>query len=444
MGWMATLKDLLGVAKTVQVANTAVETEAESKANIVRQSGSVLPILSFLREFFEQSFTYPWDRVPLWKMKLMWKEDACRNACDFLTYLVMKRIGVYNYQHEDPEIEQLVKDAIENMDSSFYSHMRDLLCKGLFFGFSAIQLVFDVKDNNYLFGWMVNYNSEDLEFKVAKNDRNKEFISGLKVNNTSAQEFSSKNFIIYQYGELSSPYGFGRGNYLEIYYDLKLLCLKLWAIFMQKFTIPTILAESSNDLTGLMNQCTQWLYNNVLGIVKDEDQVTLVEKKADVERTFQDCIEFCDKVIYRIFFMLALLSGGEKGGSYALGDKHFDLLVEVAEEIGMDFADNVIISQIIVKLIEYNKGPQKDYGKFKSIQPLSIEDKSKMAAIFATLVNTGVLSEEDSDWMRKDMDFPEKEEVIPSIEETLTQTQEIMENENVTNTPAEATGGIPA
>jgi hypothetical protein len=41
------------------------------------------------------------------------------------------------------KIEQLEKDAIENMDGSLYSHLRDLLGKGLFFGFSALQLVFE-------------------------------------------------------------------------------------------------------------------------------------------------------------------------------------------------------------------------------------------------------------------------------------------------------------
>ena len=417
MGWMANLKDLFKVNTQTPVALPA-ETGGKKeniKSDVTRQSGSILPILNYIKEFVSQTETYPWDRIPLWKLKIMWREESCRNACDFLTYLVMKRLGLDNYKHENSKIEQLVKDAVENMDGSFYSHLRDLLGKGLFFGFSALQLVFDVVDSKYLFGWMVNYNSDELEFKVAKNERNKEFISGIKINNTAGQEFSSKNFIIYQYGDLSSPYGYGRGNYLEIYYELKLLCLKMWAIFVQKFTIPTILCQSVNDVGTLVAQCANWLYNNVLGIDMNSDKVELIERKAglDSSQLYQNCIEFCDKIIYRVFFMLSLISGGEKGGSYALGDKHFDMLVEAAEEIAQDFRDNVIISQILVKLIEYNYGPQKSYGSFENIQPLSIDEKVKIAGMFFQMVNGGVFDPVgDGDYMRAELGAPERTGIL--------------------------------
>jgi hypothetical protein len=89
----------------------------------------------------------------------------------------------------------------------------------------------------------------------------------------------------------------------------------MWAIFVQKFTIPTILCQSINDVGTLVAQCANWLYNNVLGIDMNSDIVELIERKAglDSSQLYQNCIEFCDKIIYRVFFMLPYL-GGEKGG----------------------------------------------------------------------------------------------------------------------------------
>ncbi|MEQ8172416.1 MAG: hypothetical protein ABRQ38_26270, partial [Candidatus Eremiobacterota bacterium] len=115
----------------------------------------------------------------------------------------------------------------------------------------------------------------------------------------------------------------------------------------------------------------------------------------------------------RVFFMLSLISGGEKGGSYALGDKHFDMLVEAAEEIAQDFRDNVIISQILVKLIEYNYGPQKSYGSFENIQPLSIDEKVKIAGMFFQMVNGGVFDPVgDGDYMRAELGAPERTGIL--------------------------------
>jgi len=408
MGFIGNMLDLAGMGEAKKLVDS-----------LTVQVGTLIESLKSMKAFMSTEESYPTvNRSSLEKLGKIYRDETARNAVDFLTYVVMQKIGVNGYHHDDPKIVELVNKAIENMEGSFYSHCRDLLGKGLFFGFSAMQLIFNVVDNEFLFDWMVNYNSEDLSFKVAKNERNKEFISHIKK---ESEEFSARNFAIFQYGDLSCVYGYGRGNYISKYYDIKMLNLKLWPIFIQKFTIPTILVKTLGDIDAFLQRVSKWLFNNIIGLVKDQEEIEIIERKAgiDASKIYESCIEFCNKVIFRAFFLLSLMASGEKGGSYALGDIHFQLLMQAAEEIAKDFTDNVLISQIVVKLIDANYGSQKSYGEFRPTKTFTLEDKQKLSEIFFRLANTGVIDPvQDAEWIRKDFEFPELKEGV-SVENIL-------------------------
>ena len=411
MGFIAWLADAVGMGQGI----------GKIKKELQEQVGALVASLEDSGPFEEQDESFPATRASLEDLKKSFRDEEVSNARDFLKYVVMQLIGIDNYTNPDEKKQELVRKAFENMDGSFYSHCSDLLDKGIHYGFSVAQDVYDVKDGDFLLGWMVNYDSSEISFKVAKNKRNKEFISKVKKGD---KEMEAHNFVIYQYGDLSNVYGYGRGNHVQKWYRIKLLCVKMWPIFIQKFTLPTILAKAKEDVGAFFKKVKRWLFNNVFSVDLEKGQeIELIERKAGVDSSsiYEKCIEFCNKMIYKSFFMLSLLSGGESGGSYALGEKHFSLFLQAAQEIAKDFADNILISQIVAKLLDYNFGECGDYGKFVPSKSLSIEQKKQWAETLYRLVTMGTIDGvRDAYWIRKDFELPEQtEEELGQITDQL-------------------------
>ncbi len=428
--------DFAGLNKAQKIPDKKIEADTN-------QEGSNILGLSGAAPWSEVKAFWPEDRIvyrrrsPLQKLMYMSTDDTVMNASDFLTYAVMKKINLKGYHHDNPKIVELVNKSFEHVEGDFYQNARDILAKGIFYGWSVAQTTFDIVKDNYLWGWIVNYNSPEINFTVAKNDRGKEFISKILFF-PNYNELSAKNFIIYTHGDMCNVYGYGRGNLVEDYYDLKKKAIRMWDIYLEKFTIPTIIGKTAQSARKLFNSLVKWVYNNIFVIHKDEEVQLLEKNTRNGSMEYKDSIDFQNKMIYRVYFLPPLLESGEKGGSYALGDIHFQMFDLTCSQIAQEFCRNVILGQWIRRLIEYNFGEQESYGEFREDKTQSIDDRMKMMNMFFSAVNMGLLDPvEDNAWMRKDMDFPERqtpvmpvnplpEEIEPSVE-----IQEIKSEEKV-------------
>ena len=68
-------------------------------------------------------------------------------------------------------------------------------------------------------------------------------------------------------------------------------------------------------------------------------------------------------MIYRAMFLPSLLGSGENGGSYSLGQIHFELFNATAAALAEDYID-VELEMLWRPIIEWNFGPQENYGDF--------------------------------------------------------------------------------
>ena len=140
-------------------------------------------------------------------------------------------------------------------------------------------------------------------------------------------------------------------------------------------------------------------------------------------------------MIYRAMFLPSLLSGGENGGSYSLGKVHLELFNATAAALAEDYID-VEIEQLWRPLIEWNFGPQEDYGTFAINDDIPSEEKKTISEMLLNLTNAGVVDpESDRAWMREILGLPELEEGAVTPQWILEREREAQGSDPFSNEP---------
>ncbi|MBQ9565331.1 MAG: hypothetical protein IJU98_07060, partial [Synergistaceae bacterium] len=146
-------------------------------------------------------------------------------------------------------------------------------------------------------------------------------------------------------------------------------------------------------------------------IVTDKDSMVeaISAPSGSVSAGYSEAEELCDKMIYRAMFLPSLLGGGENGGSYSLGQVHLELFNATAAALAEDYID-VEIEQLWRPIIEWNFGPQEDYGTFAVNDDIPSDEKKVISEMLLNLANAGVIDPEgDQAWIRETLGLPEME-----------------------------------
>ena len=123
--------------------------------------------------------------------------------------------------------------------------------------------------------------------------------------------------------------------------------------------------------------------------------------------SMMNTIDKLDTKIFRAFLLPSLVMTDGSAGSRALGDKHFEIVNKIAESESIKFCQS-IINDMIERIVKENFGEQEDYGSFKQ-RPQGIEERERLANMFATLTTSGVLKnhvKEDMAYMRQTLSLP--------------------------------------
>lgn len=126
--------------------------------------------------------------------------------------------------------------------------------------------------------------------------------------------------------------------------------------------------------------------------------------------------EQCDKMMYRAMFLPSLLGGGENGGSYSLGQVHYELFSATAAALAEDYIDTEL-EQLWRPIIEWNFGEQENYGSFMVKDETPISEKLAMSSMLLNLAQAGVIfPDSDREWIRETLGLPDMEEGAVSPE----------------------------
>ena len=178
--------------------------------------------------------------------------------------------------------------------------------------------------------------------------------------------------------------------------------LSAWALVLDRYGSPHAVAtvydgfEVTRDPeTGLDVDMMPYVANllDKLAIngsiaVTDKIGIELHQAKQAVGTDFGGFISYQDRMIYRGALVPSLIGDHGDHGSYALGNTHENLFNTMVDGFDGQLSD-VIVRQLIRRLIIWKFGTQKTYGKFDIVDFKS--DRKVIAEAFKDLVNTGVL-----------------------------------------------------
>jgi len=123
--------------------------------------------------------------------------------------------------------------------------------------------------------------------------------------------------------------------------------------------------------------------------------------------SFSDIINAIDVWIFRCFLIPSLVMTDGSAGSRALGEKHFDIVNQIADADANVFKQT-LINELIEEMIIANFGEQDDYGEFLDREKTS-DELEKAANLYTMLVDRGILDSfelTDKNYIREALGIP--------------------------------------
>lgn len=229
-----------------------------------------------------------------------------------------------------------------------------------------------------------------------------------------------------QFMSFGSPYGKTAVRAAHLAWQMKIFFMKHLGVAGKKQGTPTIVGQapqegvivqlkkpdgSVEEMTpqkAMIKMLSDRESNDaiVVGSEKEGYKVTVINNGANLDQ-FLNVINQMNVYIFRAFLLPSLVMTDGSAGSRSLGEKHFDIVNQIAQVDAKKFT-GAIINDMIEPVIIENFGLQDNYGKFQE-RPGSLEELEKMANIFSTLTDTGYLSpgdKEDFKWVRETIGAP--------------------------------------
>ena len=345
--------------------------------------------------------------------KQMLNEDETVGAgLEYLSGRVVSRIGAYT--HEDPDIKELVDRCIESVRGTMTEIRKEILRNSFAFGYSVAEFTIKNDEGTWVLSSMPVYDPTSIEFKMAKFQDNSYGVGVVLQKNPIGQdiEIPAGKCLIKTYGNGNSPYGQSILRRCYRWWAFKRAVPKLWAVALERFGMPLLHATAIDDKSGrALDEALSMLHSKAHLVTPVGTTVApLGAPGGNVSAGYIMAEEFCDKMIYRAMFLPSLLGGGENGGSYSLGQVHLELFNATAAALAQEYID-VELEQLWRPIIEWNFGPQEDYGDFQMTDDIPTNEKKVMSDMLLNLANAGVLDpESDRGWMREMLGLPDVEE----------------------------------
>ena len=176
--------------------------------------------------------------------------------------------------------------------------------------------------------------------------------------------------------------------------------------------MPILHGKASNKSTRKeLNEALSSLNSRSYITTDDKSEIQAISTPSGaISSNYHQAEELCDKMMYRAMFLPSLLGSGENGGSYSLGEVHFELFNATAAALAEDYIDTEL-EQLWRPLIEWNFGEQENYGNFVINDTTPISEKVSLSSMFMNLAQVGMIDiESDRNLVREMLGLPELDE----------------------------------
>jgi hypothetical protein len=400
-------------------------------SKLVGQIGNQLYTTFFL---FDKAIANPDSANLLDYERMIDTDETVASGIDFMILCVLNKLD--RYAHENPQIQDFVNDCLEGMQGSLFESVRDIL-SAIWAGYSGTEIVHKADGNRIVLDYLATYHPRTVYFNIDRQTgrlAEDPLMQWRWFDGSPVVIPRNKCLILTHNGRFGNPYGNSQLKRARKNWLLKDPALKMWVNGVDKYGTPLTAAmvpdgdirdpDNPHNEHGDENLISNIEYMaRVLANLQNGTGIAMAsgtgDQKADLKfyapgsglgDAFERLILYLNKMIFRSLLVPSLVfDEGQKSGSYALGQSHFDMYNLMLNGIFMALKE-ALIEQLIRPLIEMNFGPQKSYGDFPE-RKVSAEDKEKEAKVFESLTNLGYLdpeAEEDMDYVRSSLGLPER------------------------------------
>lgn len=339
-------------------------------------------------------------------------DETIGTGLEYLCYSVVSKMGAY--AHENERAKNLIDSCVENISGTIEEARKCLLADAIAFGFGVSEFTLGVSESQWLLSSLQTYDPTMLQFLFERAGDNSLRIKTVRQRVAGQDiDIPAGKCVVFRHGSGTNPYGRSRLRRCWRWYAFKKAIPKFWAVALERFGMPMLVGKSSD--TEAMEKALRDSYSKSYFAIGPEDSIeALSSDKGNgqgVGNSYEQAIEFCNRMMYRSLFLPSLLESGEKGGSYSLGQVHWRMFNDACLWLARELAE-AEIEGLWRPIVEWNLGPQEGYGEIPVADTGTPEEKEIMSKIFLNGVNGGFLypDEGDAEWMRERLGFPEPPE----------------------------------
>ena len=357
------------------------------------------------------------DEFRSYYKQMLSNDETIGTGLEYLTGRVISRIGAYS--HEDEKITELVNRSIESIRGTLTEVRRGIVRDSFAYGYGVGEFTLKSEGGRWVLSSIQILDPTSLQFKMKKFDDNSYGIgSVIQQAGMSEIEIPAGKCIIKTYGDNTTPYGRSLLRRCYRWWSFKNAIPKLCAVALERYGTPLFHALTDNKKTQKELDAALGNLNSRSHIVTDTKAEirAIASTNGGMSGGYISAQEQCDKMMYRAMFLPSLLGSGENGGSYSLGQVHFELFNATAAALAEDYVDTEL-EQLWRPIIEWNFGEQENYGSFMVTDTMPVSEKLAMSTMLLNLAQSGVIfPESDRKWIRESLGLPDVEEGAVSPE----------------------------
>lgn len=361
-------------------------------------------------------------------------DETVFSGIEFVTLAALARLG--EYTHSDGKIQDLVQESLEKMDDSFANAVSEILT-AIWAGYSATEIIWREDKGRVMLGGLQTLHPNSVTLDIGRpgdghlKNKLKQVIQFYGWGGQHQVNIPVDKCIVYSHRcRFGNLYGKSRLKPAHKSWWLKDVALTAWGLTLQRYGSPHVVGKVGPGNVVIGNQTVDsFTYLSQMIDSLSAKGSLVVDKNTEVDflwplRTFGGDFEmfvaYCNKMIYRALLLPSLVADHGSSGSYSLGQQHFDLFALSLEELLLEVTE-VLLEQLVRPLIEFNFGPQDDYGEF-GLENFQADDEKMLSELFKNLVDAGTIDKtrlEDVNWMRLRVGMPElsPEDFEPSLPE---------------------------
>lgn len=351
------------------------------------------------------------DQFKTYYKDMVSNDETISTALEYLTGGITAKIG--SYVHNDERIQELVERSIESVRGTMTEIRRSILRDSFAYGFGIGEFTIKAENSSWLLSSIQILDPTSVELRMTQFEDNSYGVGAVvQKAGFNDVEVPAGKCIIKTYGDSTTPYGRSLLRRCYRWWSFKKAIPKLWAVALERFGMPILHAKTHGNTKAVDNLKVSLanLESRSYIVTDTETEINAVSSTGVISDSYSLAEEYCDKMIYRAMFLPPLLGAGEYGGSYSLGKVHMDQFDKTVTALAVDYIDTEL-ECLWRPLIEWNFGPQDNYGNFIINDLISSDEKKILSEMTLNLANSGVIDpDSDRNWIREQLGLPEADE----------------------------------